>query len=533
MKNFFFIKCCVVLCFSIVGANSGSSQVRNSAYIPSGYELVFSDEFDNAATKNVNWKPDSRDTRGTDWNTYGVIENGVMKLKNLKIPKNDTTLRWSAPSCQGKKYYKYGYFECRYKYAASIGFNNSFWMLGAPQMSKDYIEIDINEGQVDEGGQRNKASWLAAGGLLSLDQVRPMTLDHGNGNCTRPAYFYTSTDLSADFHTYGFLWTPDTLSYYFDGKLLLKHPNKRVYKNEPVYRLLNYPMNIYLSTLNYTYKAATATMVESSMDIDYVRVYQIPGLIDEKPPVSGGNLLKNSGFGAYDDEHYGGGLYSWNSAVGGVDSLFYSSTLTAARTSPMYAPNQNINVLPAGDYNLTFKARVMDTTLNTASWRLKISNSDNLSASVLSKLTSVSGGGGVSGTEVLINKSHAPVFKSFSYRFTVKEPSASATYTRVMFYQNNPKGAATFQLDDVVISPVGTPVINEVKTNVNAFGGVGSISVRGDLTGLEISVYNPSGMLVKQLSGENAKHFPMEKGVYFVRVKNGKSLSLTFKVVVV
>jgi len=518
--------------FFLVVLQSGFAQITGSGHVPSGYKLVFNDEFDNPATKNVNWAPDNRDTRGIDWNTYGVIENGVMKLKNLKIPKTDTTLRWSAPSCKGRRYYKYGYFECRYKYAASNGFNNSFWMLGNTQLGKDYIEIDINEGQVDEGGQRNKASWLAAGGLLSLDQVRPLTLDHSSSYCNKATYYYTTQDLSADFHTYAFQWTPDSLSYYLDGKLLLKHANRRIVAKEPEYRLLNYPMVIYLSTLNCKSVAGEAAMKESSMDIDYVRVYQLPGSSDGMPPASGSNVLKNSGFGPYDVEDYGGNMYSWSSAVGSVDSSFYSSIVTAARTSPMYAPSQNIDVLQAGDYNLTFRARVIDTTLNTASWKMKISNSDNLSNSVLSKLTSVSGGGGVSGTEVYITKAHAPVFKNFTYRFTVKEPSALATYTRVMFYHNNTKGAATFQLDDVVITPVGTPVIHEVESTVKVFGGVGNITVKNDGGEFAMDIYNPAGTLVKQLSGENAGTFSMEKGVYFVRVKQVKSLPLTFKIVV-
>lgn len=522
----------IFLLLFLLWGNWIEAQPINSPYVPSGYQLVFNDEFDNPGAKFVNWKPDNRDTRGTDWNTYATIESGVMKLKNLRISVNDTTLRWTAPSCQGIRYYKYGYFECRYKYAASNGFNNSFWMLGAPQMSKDYIEIDINEGQVDEGGQRNKASWLAAGGMLSLDQVRPMTLDHGNGNCTRPAYYYTNVDLSADFHSYGFLWTPDTLSYYFDGQLLLKHPNRRIVGTEPQYRLLNYPMNIYLSTLNCTSVAGPATMVESSMDIDYVRVYQLPGSTNGTPPTDGTNLLKNSGFGPYDVEDYGGSMYSWNSGVGNIDTAFYSSTITASRTSPLYMPNQNINVLTAGNYTLSFRARVFDATANTASWRMKISNSDNLATSIVSKLTCVSGGGGVTGSEVLITKAHAPVFKNFAYRFTVATSSTTAAYTRLMFYQNNTQGAATFQLDDVVLTRDSTTAIHELKSDWSITGGKGKIAVKTDGNDSDIIIYSSTGMLVKRISHQQTNTIPIENGIYMVRVKTDENQYFNSKVLV-
>jgi len=510
------------------------AQVTHSPYVPANYEMVFNDEFENPRAKFSNWKPDDRDGRGDEWKSYAIIENGVMKLKNLKLETPTPSGRaFTAPTCSSIKQFKYGYFECRYKYAASTGFNNSFWLLNSgTQLSKDYIEIDINEGQMDEGGKRNMASYLAAGAQPSWDQVRPLTLNHTHGGISKAAYKYYDIDLSADFHIYGFLWTPDTLSYYFDGELLLKHPNKRVYNTEPVYRMLNYPICIYLSSMNDASIPGFSKAVESSMDVDYVRVYQLPGSTDGTPPASGTNLLKNGGFGLYDIEDYGGNMYSWNSGVGNIDSTFYSSTVTEARTSPLYMPSQNINVLTAGDYNLTFRARVFDATANSASLRLKISNSDNLSTSMISKVTAVSGGGGISGSEVVITKAHAPVFKNFAYRFTVATTSTTATYTRVMFYQNNTQGAATFQLDDVVISPVAPSAVTVVKSDFKVIGGKGKISLISDVSGLDIAVYSLTGVQTKQISGIQSKDISIEKGVYLVQVKNGNTFYDISKVVV-
>ncbi len=448
--------------------NITNAQVVHSSYVPSGYQLVFNDEFTDSATKYTNWKPDNRDGRGEEWKTCGVIENGLMRLKNVKLNSVTPSGRaFTAPTCSSIKNFKYGYFECRYKYAASTGFNNSFWLLGSSQLSKDYIEIDINEGQLDEGGKRNMASFIAAGAKPDWDQVRPMTLDHTNGRCTKPAYYYYNMDLSANFHTYGFLWTPDSLIYFFDGKRLLAHSNRRTCGVEPPYRLLNYPMNIYLSIMNDASIPGFAKAVASSMDIDYVRVYQLPGSTDGLPPATGKNLLKNGGFGNYDEEDYGGSMYSWNAQVGNNDSGYYSSTVSAARTSPIFTPHQNINTLQAREYNLTFRARVIDSTNNTAALRLKISNSNNLSPSSITSLVSVSGGGGISGSEVVITKAHAPTFKNFAYRFMASPPSALAGYTRVMFYQNNTAGAATFQLDDVSITPVEPKFSITVTSNRN------------------------------------------------------------------
>ena len=67
------------------------AQITHSSYVPTGYQLVFNDEFDDPATKLVNWKPDNRDGRGQEWlDGYGAIEDGCMKLKNTLLqPTND------------------------------------------------------------------------------------------------------------------------------------------------------------------------------------------------------------------------------------------------------------------------------------------------------------------------------------------------------------------------------------------------------------------------------------------------------------
>ncbi len=428
------------------------AQLVNSAFVPSGYNLVFSDEFDNPATKLLNWKPDNRDGRGDEWlGTFGSIEGGNMKLKNVKLPATTTSGRnFTAPTCSSILKFKYGYFECRYKYAASTGFNNSFWLLNpGAQCGKDYMEIDINEGQMDEGGKRNIESYIAAGAQPDWDQVRPLTLNHTHGGTSKAAYKYYNKDLSADYHTYGFLWTPETLTYYLDGEVLLTHANTRVYNSEPAYRLLNYPMNVYLSSMNDASIPGFTSAVASSMDVDYVRVYQLPGSTEGLPPTTGTNLLKNGGFGAYDNEDYGSAKYSWDIPVGNTDNLMYSVTLDALRTSPIYAPSQVINVLDTGIYELKFKAKIIDATANSASLRLKISNSDAISTSTIKSIAAYEGAGGVSGTEVLITKAHAPEMKNFTYRLKIGAPSVSAESTRVMFYLSNTVAGASFQIDDV------------------------------------------------------------------------------------
>jgi len=76
-----------------------------------------------------------------------VVTNGIVELQNKK--ENRGGQNWTSGSIWTKKKFKYGYFECKYKYSAAGATNNSFWLfsrgiLTAPGAKE--CEIDINEG---------------------------------------------------------------------------------------------------------------------------------------------------------------------------------------------------------------------------------------------------------------------------------------------------------------------------------------------------------------------------------------------------
>jgi hypothetical protein len=81
------------------------------------------------------------------WRENAVVSNGTLKLINRK--ENRGGQAWTSGSIWTKERFQYGYFECRYRYAAATGTNNSFWIMtntdGEPKTGKRF-EIDINEG---------------------------------------------------------------------------------------------------------------------------------------------------------------------------------------------------------------------------------------------------------------------------------------------------------------------------------------------------------------------------------------------------
>lgn len=122
------------------------------------YELVWADEFegDNASLDN-DWTSQNSTPVGNSyilcsrWRENTVKGDGVVRLYNKKesrntegIPEEDKK-EWTSGNIWTKKSYQYGYFECRYKYAASFCTNNSFWLMPAGTTGI-WNEMDCNEG---------------------------------------------------------------------------------------------------------------------------------------------------------------------------------------------------------------------------------------------------------------------------------------------------------------------------------------------------------------------------------------------------
>ena len=74
------------------------------------------------------------------------VKDGILSLCNRKEKRG--TQDWTSGSMNTYKYFKYGYFECRYRYADAPGVNNSFWLMTRGKLPQGGIpfELDINEG---------------------------------------------------------------------------------------------------------------------------------------------------------------------------------------------------------------------------------------------------------------------------------------------------------------------------------------------------------------------------------------------------
>ena len=123
------------------------------ALLPGGsgqWKLAWSDEFDCPDQKlEENWvsqNSGSKHILSSRWRENAKVSDGTLKLINKKEKRGGND--WTSGNIWTKQHFQYGYYECRYRYAAAEGTNNSFWIMtmgSQPKGSKSF-EIDINEG---------------------------------------------------------------------------------------------------------------------------------------------------------------------------------------------------------------------------------------------------------------------------------------------------------------------------------------------------------------------------------------------------
>ena len=127
------------------------------------WQLKWNDEFDysNAILDNSWYSANGPQTwiLCSRWRDNAVVSNGTLKLMNKKETRGGQN--WTSGSIWTKQQFKYGYYECRYKYAAATGTNNSFWLMSqsAPTEGKKF-EIDINEGHYPSEMATNIHNWM-------------------------------------------------------------------------------------------------------------------------------------------------------------------------------------------------------------------------------------------------------------------------------------------------------------------------------------------------------------------------------------
>jgi endo-1,3-1,4-beta-glycanase ExoK len=126
-----------------------------------------------------------------------AFENSVMKLTINKDLETSST-PYSGAEYRSKAHYGYGSYEVSMKPIKNDGVVSSFFTYTGPSEGKPWDEIDIE--------------------FLGKDTTKVQFNYYTNGKGSNEFIYDLGFDAAEEFHTYGFVWTKDSITWYVDGK---------------------------------------------------------------------------------------------------------------------------------------------------------------------------------------------------------------------------------------------------------------------------------------------------------------------------
>jgi len=223
---------------------------------PSGYQLVWADEFNDGTLDTNKWvfRTDSK-----HWSTQLPANVSVHDGKIfLAVKKEDAgDKHYTGAGVISKQAFKYGYYESRFKVPPGAGWHTSFWMMkhngqGGTGPTASAQELDVCEN--DSVNLKNYG--------VNVHKWNPLPhISQGHKGVKTP-------DLAADFRTFGCEFSPETVKYYFEGKLV---------QTVAVTNFVHSDQHIWLTTIASQLggtKAVDDTKLPAAAVYDYVRFYE-------------------------------------------------------------------------------------------------------------------------------------------------------------------------------------------------------------------------------------------------------------------
>lgn len=158
------------------------------------FELKF-DEFDDRMEICHGWE--NGGYFDCTWSKENVkFENGIM---NLTINKDENE-NYTGGEYRSNETFGYGYYKVKMKPIKNDGVVSSFFVYTGESNGTQWDEIDIE--------------------FLGKDTTKVQFNYYTNGVGKHEYIYDLNFDASEDFHTYGFEWMKDSISWYVDGKLV-------------------------------------------------------------------------------------------------------------------------------------------------------------------------------------------------------------------------------------------------------------------------------------------------------------------------
>ena len=263
-----------LLCLGLSLGYSQTNVPGAGSNLPGGadkWELVWNEEFDYPDTQlEVAWKSQNGSSGhilSSRWRENAVVSKGLLRLLARKEKRGGQD--WTAGSIWTRQMYQYGYFECRYRYAAAGGLNNSFWLMptGTNKVERGkFFEIDINEGHYPDKISNNIHNHtdvkVANGKRTHPTSSRTFSFGARSEGTNRPGAEF---NFARDFQVHGLEWNESELVFYLNGTEI-----RRV-KNEFCFS----PAAVWLSLAVIPWGGRITGAIDgTAMEVDYVRIYR-------------------------------------------------------------------------------------------------------------------------------------------------------------------------------------------------------------------------------------------------------------------
>jgi beta-glucanase (GH16 family) len=247
----------------LIAASVGGANVTPPPQA-SGYTLMFSDDFN-----SLNLSPNG--VGSFNWYDPGMFWESPAPYSNISTSNSalsllwkngqgtsDTSLATAAKDGSSYRAWRYGYFEARMRWDTVTGAWPAIWLIpvqGITCGGCEQGELDIFEGQ---GVSPNVFTG-------TIHDWNSPTGAHSAGK----NYNLGSVDLS-QYHTYGVLWTPGQVTWYFDNQALYSFPTYSIFDQQKYYLIIGSQEGA-----NWSYgNLSNVTASQIGVNVDWVRVWQ-------------------------------------------------------------------------------------------------------------------------------------------------------------------------------------------------------------------------------------------------------------------
>lgn len=264
--------------------SESSSEESSSTYVPSGFSLTWSDEFDGEELDSSNW---TYEIGNGSWgwgnneleyytSDNATVNDGYLTIEARKEEMGGFRYTSSRIKTAGKFYQTYGYFEARIKLPAQNAMWPAFWMMPEVSSWPTTGEIDIMEAK----------GASPSGTSCALHYANESGHQYVSYSHTWNRRLGEDTTIE-DFHVYAVDWSEEEFVFYVDGEAFYTaprrtwHPDGGIYAgagdapfNKDFYIILNLAVG---GNFDSAHTEPDSDFESAQMVIDYVRAYEYVG----------------------------------------------------------------------------------------------------------------------------------------------------------------------------------------------------------------------------------------------------------------